>query len=290
MAFGAIFKYILNLVRKLGVDFLIKNYFESVCNVISANKKMEKFSINKLGEYVVEFVVDEAKYIMEYDTSKSLIKLFRCGENCVGEKDGESKVEIEQKIISSWLMEFEKCTSKDVNMIAADFIQEMVGKEKKLSSPNQARKKRTSDENNITGLFFANRMASVFPKIKEKIQEEKSLENDFRIASFTQMHVLPCIEGLLNSEKQKSEMNKLGKLLGDLYHNGGLDVRSVITMGIFCGLSDKSAIALRSLVSDELAKAFDAALKYKGKNVKPKKIRTKKSFLSKLLEAQERAG
>ena len=85
-------------------------------------------------------------------------------------------------------------------------------------------------------------------------------------------------------------MNKLGKLLGDLYHNGGLDVRSVITMGIFCGLSDKSATALRSLVSDELAKAFDAALKYKGKNVKPKKIRTKKSFLSKLLEAQERAG
>lgn len=268
---------------------MIKNYFESVCSVISANKNMENFTINKLGEYMVEFVGDSSKYTMEYDANKSLIKLFRCSENCGGEKDSENKVKIEQKVISSWLMEFEKCTSKDVNMIAADFIQEMADKEKKLS-PTQTRKKRTSDENNITGLFFANRMASVFPKIKEQIQEEKNFGNDFRIVGFTQTHILPCIEELLNSGKQKSEMNKLGKLLGDLYHNGGLDVRSVITMGIFCSLSDKSATALRSLASDELAKAFDAAMKYKGKNVKPKKIRAKKSFLSKLLEAQERAG
>lgn len=264
---------------------MIKNYFESVCDVITANKKMEKFNINKLGDYAVEFVGEESKYTMEYDTSKSLIKLF-----CCSEKDSENKVESEQRVISSWLMEFEKCTSKDVNTIAADFIQEMVGKEKNLSPTAQIRKKRPSNENNITGLFFANRMASIFPKIKEKIQEEKNLESDFRIASFTQTYILPCIEELLNSGKQKSEMNKLGKLLGDLYHNGGLDVRSVITMGVFCNLSDRSAIALRGLVCDELAKAFDAAMKYKGKNVKPKKIRAKKSFLSKLLEAQERAG
>ena len=90
------------------------------------------------------------------------------------------------------------------------------------------------------------------------------------------------------SEKNKSRIKKFGNLLSDLYHSGTLDTRSVITMGILNGINDKTAEEnLKATVSDELVRAWNASLKYKGKNVKPEKLKTKKSFMSKLLEAQK---
>lgn len=255
---------------------MVNNYFESVCEIISTNERMKKFSFNKLGEYATEFVCDDVNYRVEYDSEKSLIKLF-----------GVDKDTSEKRAVASWLMELEKCTSKDINMIANDFIQAMAGKQASAIA-QKSKKKRNLDESNITGLFFANRMVSMFPQLKEKIQDEKQLGNDFRAVYFTETYILPCIKEFLIGKQEKSRINKFGKLLSDLYHSGTLDVRSIITMGILCGLNDEKAEnVLRGVISDELNKAWNASLKYKGKNVKPEKIKKRKSFMSKLLDAQE---
>ena len=128
----------------------------------------------------------------------------------------------------------------------------------------------------------------MFPELKEKIQSEKKETGDIKIATFTETEILPCVENFLVSEKNNSKIKKFGNLLSDLYHSGTLDTRSVITMGILNGINDKTAEeTLKSAVSDELLKAWDASLKYKGKKVKPEKLKTKKSFMAKLLEAQK---
>lgn len=254
-----------------------KNYFNMVCEIISSSERMKKFEFIKEGEFVAKFQGEENSYEISYDTSKSLISIFLVVENDAADK----------KTISSWLMEFDKCTSKDVNMIASDFMDIMAGSAKKVTQ-NKPQKKSGSDESSVTGLFFANRMASMFPELKDKIQSEKKETGDIKIATFTENEILPCAENFLVSEKNKSRVKKFGNLLSDLYHSGTLDTRSVITMGILNGINDKAAEEnLRSVISDELSKAWDASLKYKGKNVKPEKLKTRKSFMSKLLEAQK---
>ena len=253
-----------------------KNYFETVCEIISSNEKTKNFEFNKNGEYSVTFRKDDKCYEVEYDDQKNLI--------CIFSVDGASEG---KKMISSWLMEFDKCTSKDVNMIANDFIQTMAGDTVKKGNQSKTRKN-SENHDSVTSLFFANRMASVFPKLKDKIQEEKNHNNDIKIATFTQENILPCVKEFLATEQNKSRINKFGKTLSDLYHTGSLDVRSVITMGILCGLDEKTKESgyLRSALSEELAKAWKASLKYKGKKVRPEKLKTKKSFMAKLLEAQ----
>ena len=253
-----------------------KNYFKTVCEIISSSERMKKFEFIKDEEYSAKFRNGDNCYEISYNTEKSLISIFAVGE------DGTDK-----KTVSSWLMEFDRCTSKDVNMIANDFMDIMAGSIKKGTS-NKAQKKSSGDESSVTGLFFANRMASMFPELKENIQSEKRETGDIKIASFTENEILPCVENFLITEKNKSRIKKFGNLLSDLYHSGTLDTRSVITMGILCGIKDKSAEEnLRSAVSEELSKAWNASLKYKGKKVKPEKLKTKKSFMSKLLEAQK---
>lgn len=238
---------------------------------------MQGFEVNKKGEFSTSFCKDNACYEVEYDNQKNLIYIFFV--------DGNSG---DKKTVSSWLMEFDKCTSKDINMIADDFIQVMAGSPLKKSVSGKSRKNSENNES-VTGLFFANRMASMFPELKEKIQNKKSKNNDIKIATFTQESILPCVKEFLINEKNKSRINKFGKVISDLYHSGNLDVRSVITCGILCGLDEKSkeAESLRSVLSEELVKAWNASLKYKGKKVKPAKLKTKKSFMSKLLEAQK---
>ncbi len=194
----------------------------------------------------------------------------------------------ERKALSSWLLDNDSANQKDAEMIAKDFIDAMVGQEKSAVK-QQTKRKSSADESNITGLFFANRMVNIFPELKDEIQTEKECYIEFRPAIFAKEHILPKINELLCEEKEKTKINKLAKLLSDLYQNGNLDVRSVITMAILNNIENEVAVNnLKPSLSEELQKGWHAALKYKGKKVKPEKPKKKSSFISKALSAQQR--
>ena len=97
--------------------------------MISTSERMKKFEFTKEGEFTAKFQDNECLYEIAYDAEKSLISIFSVSKNGA-----------DRKTISSWLMEFEKCTSKDVNMIASDFIDIMAGSTEKNSS-NKLQKK-----------------------------------------------------------------------------------------------------------------------------------------------------
>ena len=251
-----------------------KNYFEVICETILNNERMKKFNINNKEKNKMILNSNELCYEITYNSEKKHVVL--------SSVDVDSE---EIKILSSWLLDNDSVSQKDVDMISKDFIDTIAGKGKSLVK--QAKKKSSSDESNITGLFFSNRMVNIFPELKDELQIEKESYAEFRCANFTRAYIAPKVKDLVREGKDKAKISKLGKLLSDLYQNGNLDVRSIITMIVLNGIEDEGAVSnLKPSLSEELQKAWDAALKYKGKNVKPEKPKKKGSFISKVLSAQ----
>lgn len=253
-----------------------KNYFEMLCEIISENEKMKKFKALQKNKNELNFVNNSQSYDIVYDESKKLVLLnFVCGEKITE--------------LSSWLFDVESLTRKDINLIAEDFIETMSGKNKKYTKQSKKSTK-SSDESNITGIFFANRMVNIFPDLKLEIQKEKDFYERFRSASFACENILPKIQKFAENPSEKNKFVKLGKLLSEMYENGTLDVRSIITMGILNSISgEKETQNLKKVLTPELNKAWDAALKYKGKKVNPEKSKSKKSLLSKALDMQQQS-
>lgn len=249
-----------------------KNYFNVICDAICQSEKTKSFSVKNKKENYLLLSNDSISYEIKYDDNSKQITLHSC------------KGEDSSNIISTWLLD-ENFSQKDTNLVIDDFITSMVGKEK--VAIRQAKKKSSENENNITGLFFANRMATFFPELKDPIQQEKDQYEEFRAVKFSREFILPQVNEFIKTEKNTSKISKFGKTLSELYQNSGLSVKSIITIVILNGLSEENETKLKQYLSDELQKSWEAAKKYKGKKVKPEKPRKKKSLLSRALAAQQ---
>ncbi len=249
-----------------------KNNFSIICDAICQNEKIKKFSVKDKKESYLIISKDAVSYEIKYDDSSKQITLSSCSD------DNSSK------IISAWLLD-ENSSQKDIKLITDDFITSMVGKGK--NPVRQAKKKSDESENNITGLFFANRMATFFPELKDQIQQEKEQYEEFRAIKFSREFILPKINEFIKTEKNTSKISKFGKTLSELYQNSGLSVKSIITIVILNGLSEENENKLKQYLSEEMQKSWEAAKKYKGKKVKPEKPKKNSSFLSKALAAQQ---
>ncbi len=250
-----------------------KNSFDIICKGILNFKKNSDF----IGEY--NNSTEQEKFILKNQkNTDNIYKIIKNNQKIILKKVTNQ----ESKIVSSWLFEEENISQKDIDTIIRDFSETIFNNTKNNIKKNMTKKNQNQDENNVTGLFFANRMATIFPRIKNLIQKEKETYNNFRIVSFTKNIILPEINNLIN-QKNAANLKKLGKVLSDLYINGTLDVKSVITMVILNNL-DKNIF--EQYLSIELKKAWECSLKYKNKTVKPEKIKTKKSLFSRALEHQ----
>ena len=254
-----------------------KNYFGLVCEAISqANQanRIKNFKKIKKDESNFEFQANEKHYLINLDSQKKLIIL-----NIIDDENNSSKN------LSSWLFDEDTLTQKDVSDISSDFIETISVKEKPDHKKSSKSQKNSSDDTNVNDIFFANRMVNFFPELKEKMQIEKDSYETFRTATFTKNEVLPTINDFLQSG-DKSRISKFGKLISDLYKNGDLSVRSIITIVILNNLDEASEGKIKQNLSEELKNAYESAKKYKNKAVKPEKRNTKKSFMTKVLETQ----
>ena len=248
-----------------------KNYFEIICESVNNEVIGKEFECKK-SENDCTFKKNNDDYKIVYDGEKQVVYLKK-----VSAKG-------EYKNVSAWSVSTESFTQKDVEMISKDFVQTITGYENKTNNKQVRAKSNDQDDNTVDSLIFANRMASIFPEIKEDVRIEKECYSQFRGAMFTKEKVLPLINDLLSSGKNKNKAQKLFKVISELYENGNLDVRSIITMVILNGIKGEKEINLaEQMVSDKLKKAWQAASKYKGKKVKPEKIKKKSNFLSKTL-------
>ena len=254
-----------------------KNYFEVICNFIIESESMKKFDSKMQSVTTCVLNKEDISYEVKHDTVQKQLKLGVC------RAEGE-----DYKALSTWMLDNETANQKDAEMIAKDFIETMAGTEKKVVRQQQARAKNNEDESNVTGVFFANRMANLFPELRQAVQIEKECYSEFRLAKFTRKNIVPKTNEILAEGKDKSRLSKFFKLLSELYQNGNMDVRSVITMVILNGIEGEQSIALaKELITPEFAKVWNAAAKFKGKKVKPEKPKKQSAFMAKMLEAQK---
>ena len=94
---------------------------------------------------------------------------------------------------------------------------------------------------------------------------------------------MPKIEDLVVKYPNSEPAEKLSSLFDDMYKNGDMDLRSILTAVILNHMSDEAFSALQSKFGDDLQKASKYTRKLKDKKIKPEKKKKKeKKVVAKL--------
>lgn len=212
------------------------------------------------------FVNEGLAYNIVYDIAK---KRFELRSTTVTE-DGPKK---DWKSISVFLFDPETDSMNEAESIANDFIETIEGPKRIAYVQQQAKKKsKKDDDGNIDPQFFFNRMANIFPELKEEMALERQTYGQLRNVTFAKNCVVPKVEALASQYNGTDTFKKMCDLFNDMYMTGDMDVRSIITIAIFNGVQNETAMNnMEAMFSDDLKKCYAASKKLKGKVVKPEK-------------------
>lgn len=182
--------------------------------------------------------------------------------------------------ISTWLFDKENGTRADAESIANDFTDVIKGpKNVKLVSQ---KKKKSKEDPSVDPLFFINRLAGIFPELKDDIKKERITYGQIRFATFAKEKVAPLCEDLAVTYKGSSTFTKLCNLFSDMYANGDMDVRAVLTISILNNVNETAINNVLENVSDELKLNLKHTRKLIGKTIKPEKKKKSKKIVDRL--------
>lgn len=250
--------------------FLNLNAFNVVENKLEEYFLKNNFNKKRLGECNTVFFDKEKTYKLEYSFDKKQFKLLYA-EKSIDDLNNE-----DFKQISVWLFDPNEDTEKEAKSIANDFIESLSFNKIKSSNKKNYKSNNQSDTGDHDLLFFINRLATIFPELKDDIKYEKENFSEFRGVKFCREKVLPLILNLLRENTQKDKIKKLCTLFNNSYEDGNLDVRACTTIVFLNYIEDEKSIKiLKKGLNDELNLAWNAALKYKDKKVKPEKVKNK---------------
>lgn len=232
-----------------------------------AKQKVQSSNDNEL---VGLFTGEAVAYSVIYYKDKMLCVL----RSCTMTDEGPDN---EWKTMATWMFNPETDTDKEAESIGNDFI-EAVSSAVAVKRVKQTKKKK-SEDGNADPLFLAKRFMVLFPELREEIKTEQNTKEVFRGVYFTRTYIVPRVNELLK-RGVKSEVNKLAQILSAQYTNGDMDTRSIITIVILNSVEPQYADMLNEKLSDELKKSWRYAIKFKGKKVKPEKIKKNKGAFS----------
>lgn len=255
------------------------NAFQLIQNALSAELAQQGFKdpqpLEDTEGQAVLFAAEEVAYSLLYDGKKKSFMLRSTN------LDGDGKPTA-WRTLSTWLFDEESGERSDAESIINDFL-EVIRGPKRVEMVQQQRKRAKGEDRNVDPLFFVNRLVNMFPDLKEPLNEEKIIYGQVRYITFIKKSVLPELESLLRDYPDSEPAHKLAELLDDMYANGDLDLRSIVTYVVIDGLSAGSYEKLYEMMGDELKKAAKPARKLIGKNIKPEK---KKKQSGKKVEAR----
>lgn len=250
---------------------LLSNNFDILYNSLCEKVSAKKFKLEK-SDTMALFIGEAFTYKMQVDTQNGRIYLQRKETIPSDDLQEENWVQL-----SEWIFN-EETDRKNVNLICDDFAETLNGPAKTVVKKGRS-KKNLSDES-ADGLFFANRMVNVFPELRDEIFVEKQCYSEFRSAQFVKEHILPKILELLAQGKDIKKIERLIKLLNDLYKSSSLNIKCLITIGILNNITDTQQIQLvQKYMDNKFISAYLASSKLKGKKIKPDKL----SFTARLM-------
>jgi hypothetical protein len=231
-------------------------------------------------EMVSLFTSESTAYSVVYFVDKQHMVMRSCGMTDEGPDN-------DWKTLATWMFNPEEDTQKEANSIANDFVDNCTNTTAiKRAKASKKKKKKSDDEGNADPLFLAKRFVALFPELKDEVREEEDNYYPFRGVTFTKASIVPKVTQLVNTGS-KQQITKLCTLLSTQYGNGDLDTRSIITIVILNSVPEDKQELINGQLSEDLQKAWKAALKYKGKKVRPEKPKKKKKTMVERLQAQQ---
>lgn len=216
----------------------------------------------------VTFSTPDVAYCLRYDSKKQQFELCSTAMN----DDGEPGT---WRSLSAWLFDEQSGERADAESILNDFL-EVVQGPKRVALVQQKRTKRSKDDERVVDpVFFLNRLANLFPQLKEELNEEKIIYGQVRSATFAKRKVLPLMEQTLRDSADSEAGKRLCALCDDMYKNGDLDTRSILTHTLCNSLSDAAFGNLFDRAGDALQKDLKFTRKLKDKKIKPEKEKKK---------------
>ena len=250
---------------------------KKVSEVLSSQgfKKQSVKSGNN-DEMVMLYTNESIAYSVVYYKSKKYMVLRSCSV-FDGEPDNEWKT------LSTWMFNPDVDTENEASSIGNDFAQ-MLSPTQVNKNTKTARKRKSNDDGNGDPIFFSKRLVAVIPELKDEIKYEERNYSPFRCVTFTRQKIVPRINSILK-QGNKKDIDKLAEILSNQYNYGNLDVRSCITVVILNSIeSEESEKILWDRLSPNLQKAWKAAKRFKGKKVKPEKVKAKRSYMADTLQ------
>lgn len=221
------------------------------------------------------FVGQDMAYGVFYDAPGKRFMLRYCAMT-----DGKPDSKWRNRSVMLFDPQDEADASSLTSSILADFSDEVGGAENSVAIMQQVkklRKHKVGGENKTDPAFFFNRLVNVFPELREAVIRERITYGQIRPVSFTKEQVLPRLHPLLQENRNPSSIKKFADICNDLYGNGDIDVRSIITFTILNKLPDNELEVLKPLFNDDLGKGCKAARAFKDRKLKPEKPKKKKT-------------
>ncbi len=248
------------------------NAFELIQTALTAELAKQGFDdpapLEDPDGRAVMFVAEDVAYSLLYAAKRQSFVLRSTSFNAEGKPQ-------QWRELSAWLFDMKTGERADAESIINDFL-EVVRGPKRVAIVQQ-RKKTAKGENRVVDpMFFVNRLASLFPEIKDALNEEKIVYGQVRYITFLKAHVLPLAEDLLKKYPDSEPAGKLCELLDDMYKNGDMDLRSIVTYEFLNGLSQESWQVVQGKLEGDLKKVGGFSRKLIGKSIKPEKKKKQK--------------
>ncbi len=241
--------------------------FSFLQNGLSEELTKQGFGAPEEIEYeagrAVMFSTDEVAYCLRYDDKNQRFQLCSTTLPLPAEGDG-------WRSLSTWLFDKESGEHSDAESILNDFLEVIQGP-KRVALVQQKRKRGKDDERNVDPMFFVNRLVNIFPDLKPALNEEKITYGQVRFAGFLREKAAPLAEELAVKYPDSEPCKKLCSLLDDMYKNGDMDLRSLMTCTFLNTMNDQAFASLFDRVGEDLQKDLKYTRKLKGKKIKPEK-------------------
>lgn len=261
------------------MEFEVKKAFELITGKVYAELEKTGFQKQKVAadnsnEIVSLFTNENLAYSVVYYNDKQQMVL----RSCTMTEEGPDN---DWKTLATWLYDEETCSQKDAESIANDFVEGVSGAVAIRRAKQVKQKKHKTDDGTATPKFLMKRFVTFFPELKEEIKDEEDCYFPFRGATFAKEHLTDRIKKYIR-RANKNELEKFAGVFNQQYSNGDVDTRSIITIVLINSLDDEEYASVSQYFDNDLKAAAKAARKYKGKTVKPEKVKKKTSIGTKL--------
>ena len=160
---------------------------------------------------------------------------------------------------------------RHTSSVANEFLDTLQSRKPVNYAASQKRKK-DKDSDESSAAFFVNRIPTVLPECREPLLRHKAHYETLLPRHFCEEVVTVALRDAFD-KGEKAKQRAFFELVNSLYAVGDLDAKAIIMQVIMPVVSSEQEVSfVESIVSSDFKKAWAAAKRYHGKEVKPEKV------------------